>query len=128
MSIKYTAIINHGKKNVTVNCDKQSEVLMHVMDALLDSSTNSVIIYKETCDKPRTVTAKPTPAEKINHSNMTKEQAYAAMLDGFKVGHVEKLSTYYMSTEKDGSRLVRSSERCIVGWGGISQSTGWFVL
>jgi pyruvate/2-oxoglutarate/acetoin dehydrogenase E1 component len=44
---KHTVIINHGKKNHSVGDLRIAEVLMHVVDALLDSNTNSVIIYKD---------------------------------------------------------------------------------
>ena len=46
MSKQFTAIINHGKKNKTIQ-GQFSEVLGSIAEAMLDSHVNSIIIYKD---------------------------------------------------------------------------------
>lgn len=42
----YTAIINHGKKNKTIQ-GSYSEVLGQLAEAMLDGHVNSIIIYND---------------------------------------------------------------------------------
>lgn len=46
MTKQFTAIINHGKKNKTIQ-GQFSEVLGSIAEAMLDNHVNSIIIYKD---------------------------------------------------------------------------------